>query len=313
MVAAVLLSFAMAGFYTSPQEPLEIRQAAGVLIERGDQRPLSVRVTWPAEGGPWPVVVFSHGMYGSETGNGPLVDTWAAHGYVVVQPTHGDSLKYADAETRRKALRGNLDNVGSWDERPGEISLVIDRLPWLQQNVPGLAGKVDASRIGVGGHSFGAWTTQVVAGMRLSGAPAMGDERPRAFVVISPSGVGGGIRESSFETMRGPMLFISGDNDEGRGEWDPKVYRRQAFDLAPAGGRTLVWIDGAHHDFGGINGRTRPALRGLAGGANEHHVEIVKSSTLAFWDATLKSDPTAQAWLAERKVESVGGVKVETR
>jgi predicted dienelactone hydrolase len=40
-----------------------------------------------------PMVVFSHGMGGSRDAFGDLTAHWASHGYIVVLPTHDDSVK----------------------------------------------------------------------------------------------------------------------------------------------------------------------------------------------------------------------------
>lgn len=53
---------------------------------------LRARVSAPTTGKDLPVVVFSHGYHQSSRGYHPLVDVWAAHGLVVVQPTHLDAL-----------------------------------------------------------------------------------------------------------------------------------------------------------------------------------------------------------------------------
>lgn len=318
LVAFAAPVLASEGFYTPVQPELALQSTRGVEIPREGQRPLSVRVTFPSSGGPYPIIVFSHGMYGSETGMDPLIQTWAKHGYVVIQPTHADSLRYADAEVWRDAMRGSLDNVDNWRERPGDIKLVLDHLEWLEGKVPDLKGKMDRKKIGMSGHSYGAWTTQMVAGMKLiSGKQTLtlADPRPKAFVVISPHGLGGGITEDSFGTMRSPMLFVSGDNDHGRGDWDPKVHRRQAFDLCPPGDRTLVWIKDAYHDFGGLTGRSprRPRSDGLMGAPNPAHVKLAQNSTLAFWDAYLKARPEARRFWSARPFGGVDGVKIELR
>ncbi|WP_329064236.1 alpha/beta hydrolase [Amycolatopsis sp. NBC_01480] len=53
------------------------------------------RPTAPATGRDLPVIVFSHGMTLSVDDYAPLAGFWAAHGFVVVQPTHLDSLGLA--------------------------------------------------------------------------------------------------------------------------------------------------------------------------------------------------------------------------
>jgi dienelactone hydrolase len=301
----------------APRAGLPIASIGGIKLEREGKRPLEVRATFPQSGGTYPVIVFSHGMYGNGDAVRPLTDEFARRGYVVLAPTHGDSLRYADAATVRNAWQGRLDNVSSWSERPGELSLVIDRLSEIEERTPGLQGRVDPARIGIGGHSFGAWTTQALAGMTLRGGVTWADPRPSAFLAISPSGVGGGITQESLSKMRGPMMMVSGDNDFGRFGGDPKVFRRQAFDAAPPGDKYLVWIDGAYHNFGGINERPpdsdhqRSALRGrLLGPSNPVHVQAVVRASLAFWDAYLKGDPQAKSWLSESGLGAIAGVTV---
>lgn len=62
-----------------------------VLPAPGRGEDLQVRVSAPATGRELPIIVFSHGFGWSMDGDAPLVDFWAAHGFVVVQPTHLDS------------------------------------------------------------------------------------------------------------------------------------------------------------------------------------------------------------------------------
>ncbi len=56
--------------------------------DRGND--LQVRVSAPPTGCDLPIVVFSHEFGFSMDAYGPLVDFWAAHGFVVIQPTEAD-------------------------------------------------------------------------------------------------------------------------------------------------------------------------------------------------------------------------------
>lgn len=314
MIGLLALAALSDGWYKPVQAPLEVTSKAGILLKREGLRDLSLRVTGPATGGPYPLLVISHGMYGSETGLDPLVQHWAKSGYVVIQPTHDDSLRYADAETRRKALAGNLDNIASAPQRPKDIKLILDNLAEITKAAPNIAGKMDRTKLGMGGHSFGAWTTQMVSGMSIRGAAPGKDDRFQSFLVISPQGLGGGLNEASFKTMKGPMMMITGDNDTGRGFDDPKVYRRQAFDHASPGEKSLVWLKDASHNFGGINGQlARMVNPGVMGSRNDTHVKQVQSASLAFWDASLKNSQEAKSYLAAKELEKTGGVKMELK
>lgn len=107
-----------------------------------------------------------------------------------------------------------------------------------------------------------------------------------------------GSKDSLAEVAQ-PILFISGDNDKGR-HGEQAEWRRDAFDNARAGEKYLVWIRGAHHNFGGISGAP-PALSRLIGGRggdnNEVQLQLVRVATLAFWDMCLKENKKAEAYL----------------
>ncbi|MFB5673792.1 hypothetical protein ACE3NQ_20155 [Paenibacillus terreus] len=57
---------------------------------------LQIKVSAPSTGSNLPVILLSHGhgpsnFLSSFHGYGPLANFWAAHGFVVIQPTHLDS------------------------------------------------------------------------------------------------------------------------------------------------------------------------------------------------------------------------------
>jgi len=141
----------------------------------------------------------------------------------------------------------------------------------------------------------------LLRGLRLSqGAqqsPSFLDERIKAAVMISPQGPNDSITPDAYQDLQGPMLMITGDHDgtpiKGR-EDKAGVWRKQAFDHAPTGDTYLLWIDGAHHGFGGITGNMR---WGGAGPEAPDHVYFVKSTALAFFDAYLRDDVAAKAYL----------------
>ncbi|MCX7992856.1 MAG: hypothetical protein N2651_04210 [Fimbriimonadales bacterium] len=256
---------------------------------------LQLRITYPDAKGSFPIIVWSHGATGTKDLYQPLIRYWASHGYICIQPNHSDSI----AITGRQGLSPGI--FRDWDSRPQDISFILDSLDEIEAKVPELKGRLNRKSIGVGGHSFGAHTSQLLAGatsvsngMRKSHA----DKRPVAFLLVSPQGIGrqmGGLDAQSWQTLTRPFMVITGTNDRGlmgeKWEWrlDPWKYARSKE-------KYLLVIEGAWHGFGGIAGVRAGAFRN-SGPENPTHVMYVKTTSLAFWDAYLKKDPAARQFL----------------
>jgi predicted dienelactone hydrolase len=263
-------------------------------IDRANEpsRPLNVRVTYPVSGEHLPVIVFSHGLGGSKDAYQPLATYWAEHGFVVVQPSHADA-----GSLNTLAARSNLiGKTKNWSERPAEIKMVIDALPKLN-STPELKGRMDLSRIGMGGHSFGAHTTELVCGTKVnpfSRVGALEDPRPKCFLMISPQGTGSLFQPGAWAGIARPVLMISGDNDSSPIDGASPQWRKEVWDGFSAGDKYLLWVKDAYHGFGGISGRQRfPG----SGQLDPTQVETVQEVTTAYWDAYLKGDSGAKTAL----------------
>jgi predicted dienelactone hydrolase len=177
------------------------------LAAPGRGRDLQVRVSAPTAGRDLPVVVFSHGMTLSMDDYGPLADFWAARGFVVIQPTHLDSLGLAPDDPRTPLL---------WRIRAGDLTRILDQLGTIEAGVPGLAGRVDRDRVAAAGHSWGAQTASMLAGARViaDGAPgeSLADPRVRAAVLLSLPGTGAADLLTLFGAEHG-LGGIQGDHD----------------------------------------------------------------------------------------------------
>lgn len=227
---------------------------------RGEDLP--VRVSAPATGQDLPVIVFSHGFSSSLDGYAPLADYWAAHGFVVVQPTHLDS--------RTRALPAEDPRTPNiWRLRVDDLRHVIDQLGTLEAALPGLSGRVDRGRIAVAGHSWGAQSASMLLGARVVEADGslgedLSDSRVTAGVLFALTGIGGAdlspfaaenfpFMSPNFDGLKAPALFIAGDRDDSmlsvRGpDWFTDAYR-----LSP-GEKSLLTLFGAEHSLGGITG-----------------------------------------------------------
>ncbi len=121
---------------------------------------------------PFPILVFSHGMVGLRMQNSPTLQDLASWGYVVVAIDHTDAAAvtvFPNGEARYYDLA--KFSISSNDE-PDKVSMdehvmpvwiadqrfVYDTLEKWQQGDPVFSGKLDLTRIGSFGHSFGGAT-----------------------------------------------------------------------------------------------------------------------------------------------------------
>lgn len=223
---------------------------------------LSVRVSAPVTGRDLPVVVFAHGFGSSLDGYGPLTDYWAAHGFVVVQPTFLDSrtvgISADDPRTQ-----------GIWRQRVDDVTLVLDQLDAIESAVPGLTGRMDRGRIAVAGHSFGGQTAGNLLGLRVRDPRTgteqnLSDARVTAGILLATAGLGGTdltpfaaehfpFMNPSFDRMSTPALVVIGDHDDSPLSVRGPDWMADPYTLSP-GDKSLLTLAGAEHSLGGIPG-----------------------------------------------------------
>lgn len=266
--------------------------------------PLELTVSAPATGRELPLIVFSHGHGGStflssRHGYRPLVDFWAAHGFVVVQPTHLDSgmLGLRDAEDPEAPLY--------WRSRALDIRGIIDYLDAVEAAVPGLAGRVDRDRIVVAGHSLGGHTACLVLGMRTidptdGSETDLRDPRVRAGVVMAAPGVGDGLaewaaahypvlRHADFSTMDAPALVVAGTSDLNE-HFSARLSYRWDAHTRSSGPTTLVSLVGGEHILGGVSGFDAAETTD----EDPERVATLRALAWAYLRSTL--DPDDAAW-----------------
>src|SRR5262245_32918461 len=82
--------------------------------------------------GPFPVIIFSHGLGGSRDGYAYLGQHWASHGYVSVHIQHigSDDAVWKDTETKDRlaAMRRAAMNPSNSINRPLDVSFAIDQM-----------------------------------------------------------------------------------------------------------------------------------------------------------------------------------------
>ena len=251
---------------------------------------LPVRATVPEGKGPFPVVVWSHAGGLDKDSYDPLAKALAERGYVVLQPTHRDSLTYGTAEQKAALMPGEGITTGNWADRARQVSLVLDRLADLNTTHPDLKGKLDVTHVAVGGHGYGADTAQLVAGVTTGNGETRSFRHslPRAFILVSPQGVPV-VALDAAKALDRPTLLISGDRDVNR-DRKPASWRKRTFETMPAGGKHLLWVTDAMPNFGGIAGR-----RIVAGGPDdEAQVATVAAVTAAFLDGYVRDQKASR-------------------
>lgn len=281
------------------------------------QRELPLRVRLPDAPGARPLVLFSHGLGGSVDAGRYWGEHWSSHGLAVIHLQHPGSDTSVWQGAQRPA-RG-LQQAASGEQliaRALDVKFVLDELARRQGSADAADAwtrRLDLQRIGMSGHSFGAMTTQAIAGQSYGrrNAPLI-DERPRAFIALSPSGKDDD--RKAYAAIRRPLLGVSGseDGEVGLGLGVPPAQRRRVYELLPAGDKYLLWLSGADHMV--FNGAPRfkatwntnppPAL-------DELHIRLTQATMLAFWRAYLLDDPAARQWLtnAADYVSSAGELR----
>ncbi|MHC3473574.1 alpha/beta hydrolase family protein [Streptomyces sp. 7R007] len=283
----------------TPTAPV-VSVAPITLAAPGRGQDLQVRVSAPTTGRDLPVVVLSHGMTLTMDDYAPLAAFWASHGFVVVQPTHLDSLGLAPDDPRTPRI---------WRIRTDDLTRVLDRLDAVEAAVPGLVGRVDRERVAVAGHSWGAQTASTLAGARVldaDGTPgeSMADPRVKAAVLMCLPGTGGAdlsplaaeyfpFMSPDFTVMKTPSLVVAGDRDQSPLTVRGPDWFTDGYHLSP-GATDLLTLFGAEHGLGGIQGRhdTRTTDE------NPARVALVQQATLAYLRTALGLDD--DAWAAAR-------------
>ncbi len=276
---------------------------------RARSLPVRLRVPQPCTADrPRAVVLFSHGLGGSRAGGERWGEHWAGHGLVVLHLQHPGSDESLWRGRSGGLTQANLRagaTVEQFLQRARDVGVAIDALARLSREEPALAC-IDASRVGMSGHSFGAQTTQAVAGQAFpaaraqdpGGPTALREQRVAAAVAFSPS-----MRDdapatrASFAGIRVPFLSVTGSRDgDVVGTGVTPALRRAVFDALPPGGAFLLWFDGAgHFVFNAGAGPVGPVRDvGVDVAALERATRAI---TLAFWRSTLEGDAQAAAWL----------------
>ncbi len=284
--------------------PTPVLSVSPILLsapERGEA--IQLRVSAPVSGSQLPIIIFAHGYGSSLDGYAPLVNYWAANGFVVIQPTFLDSrtLAISPDDPRTPLI---------WKFRVEDMKQILDHMDFIADSVIGLKGRLDHNSIVAVGHSFGAQTVGMLLGARVINPDGtvgedLSDSRIKAGVLLTPAGKGGSdltpfaaehfpFMNPGYAEMTTPSLVIAGDKDISpltiRG-WD---WFTDAYTMSP-GAEWLVTLFGGEHLLGGISGY----LVTETSDENPERVAAVQRLTLAYLRTAL--NPGDSSWEEARK------------
>jgi len=147
--------------------------------------------------GRWPLIMFSHGSCGTP-GQSPFFTAGlASWGFIVAAPPHP-----GNTTAEIPACFGAASTADSFANRVPDIEFVIDELLGAsaasEADSP-FSHRIDPTRIGMSGHSFGGQTT-----LRVAAA----DPRVKAAVALAPASQGiAGLR------IAAPTMILVGERD----------------------------------------------------------------------------------------------------
>ncbi|MDW3218106.1 MAG: hypothetical protein R8F63_05790 [Acidimicrobiales bacterium] len=190
-----------------------------------------------------PVVLVSHGGFGSDTGytrGTHLGGTFAADGFLAIHVGH------------RRSAAGDRQVF----DRPADVTALLDALGAGELELPpAFTGTPDLERVGHVGHSYGAYTSHAVGGAVFD--RDLTDPRIDAIVPISPAGhdqfgaFDDGAGNTTWSTVTIPAFNLIGGEEmdiNAVGTIERPGWRRVPFDNYPdEGDKYLVVIDGQTH------------------------------------------------------------------
>jgi predicted dienelactone hydrolase len=268
-------------------------------------RDLPVRVYLPTNSAPQPVVLFSHGLGGSREGSKFMGEHWAGRGYVAVFMQHpgsddsvwkGKPFEDAMPELNRAA---SLENFLL---RVQDVPAVLNQLElWNADTNSPLADRMNLKKIGMSGHSFGAITTEAVSGESLpAGGQRFTDPRITAAIAFSPSSPRAGSAATAFGSVKIPWMLMTGTKDVVAIGNETVASRLSVYPNLKLAPKYEVVLNNAEHSV-----FIDRALPGDSEPRNPNHPRVILALSTAFWDAYLRDDAAALAWLNSEQPRSV--------
>jgi predicted dienelactone hydrolase len=288
--------------------PEKVQWCEADWVQVGHGHSMHVHVFLPDGHDRMPAVIYSHGLGGSVSSGMRWTRAWMDAGIAVVHIVHNGSdaaIAQGLSPAARSATLKAAANAEQLIERTQDVSEVITRINqrgWVKACD---LGRIDTRRIGMAGHSFGAATTQALAGQLFPssrGLISLADPRIVAGIAISPAVPRGGhglpdnpeaAARVAFGKIQVPLLSVTGTRDLS--QFNPRLAatdREHLFAALPPGKAYLLVLGGATHaDLSGCV--SEAAVCQDMDGINATFEKV----TTLFWKAMLLGDPGAAAML----------------
>ncbi len=284
-----------------------------VLLERGEfidigrnARHVPYKIYYPIDHDldKIPVIIWSHGFGGNRDGAAFISRFLAGQGYILIHLTHigTDSSLWEgkDGHAWDILQKIKISRQTSLD-RMNDVPFVLDQLPIFAKGNPEIGKYMDLEHIGMSGHSFGSITTQVMAGMKFPNHDNelidMRDQRITCGILYSPTPISHLTDASPSEvygSISAPLLHMTGTDDDSPIEGYDYNFRLVIHEHAGHEEQYLqVLEDGDHMVYNGTRGKLARNPK------RDEHEEDIKLAAFAFWEAYLKSNKSAKAWLKD--------------
>ena len=293
------------------QNSCEVKTLKTVWHDSVRNRDVPVKIYIPVPAGKYPVLIFSHGLGGTCDGYEYLGAHWSRNGYISVHIQHkgSDDEVWKDKPNPMESMRRATKDLDSIMNRPKDVTFAIDQIGNLNKDEKSeLLDKCDLDRVGVAGHSFGAYTALASSGRilvgPLGGKINLTDSRIKACIAMSSPGSEKEKKNNSYGNYSVPCLHMTGTEDDSPVSDTKAVDRRIPFDSIDKGDQYLLTFNGGDHMI--FSGRARKT------GKEENDKvfqELIKQSSAEFWDAYLKNKPESRKWLAGADFETAMGDK----
>lgn len=284
----------------NPLEPIIKKEPEILDLSFRDEarsREIPIRIYLPDNNEPLPVIFFSHGLGGSSKGYSYLGKHWSSRGYIAVHVQHpGSDISVWKDKPRDERFESfkEVRNVENYLLRVKDIPAAMSQLEkWNKDKDNKLYGKLNMEKIGMAGHSFGAVTTQALSGQTtIFKNFSFTESRIKAAIVLSPSCPKRITPEKAFGDVKIPWMIMTGTKDVSIiGDTDAES-RLKIFPALPTNNKyELVLYNAEHSAF------SDAALPGDKETRNPNHHRVITGLSSAFWDANLKNDSVAKAWL----------------